>query len=280
MATYAIGDIQGCFDSLSKLISYIGFDPRTDRLWLVGDLVNRGPKSLEVLRFVRDLGDRATCVLGNHDMHLLCQAAGISRHKKRDTLQAVLEAPDRDELIDWLRHRPVMHVEDGQVLVHAGLHPDWTIDDARALADEICARLRAPDWRDQISVLKSKKKTPAWARDLSTKKRLRAASSVFFTMRACRADGTLCEDFAGPIDQTPDDCIPWFAVPDARWRDHEHEVIFGHWAMLGLYHGDQVLGLDTGCVWGGWLTAVRLDDGEIFKVPSKEGIPPFGFDRF
>ena len=267
MATYAIGDIQGCFDSLQSLLARIQFNPRRDRVWLAGDLVNRGPKSLDVLRWARDLGDRAISVLGNHDIHLLLRAAGVSGKKKRETLKPVLKAPDRDELIDWLRRQPLIHVEDGFAMVHAGLHPTWTIADAVTLAGEITAYLRAKDWRFRIVRLSSPS-TVRWARDLPREQFIRATTSVFTRMRTYRADGELCHSYDGPLEDIPEGYLPWFDVPRASWRDHC--VLFGHWAALGLRVAENYIALDSGCVWGGKLTAVRLDDRTIFQVPAVE----------
>lgn len=267
MPTYAIGDIQGCYDSLRGLLSYIGFDPRNDRLWLVGDLVNRGPKSLEVLRWARSLEDRIVAVLGNHDIHLLLRSVGAARRKKRDTLGPILESDDGHELLQWLRMRPLLHTEGSWAMVHAGLHPEWSLAEAAREAELITDILRADDWRARIVELAGKK-PPAWSPDLPAAKRVRAAAAVFWQMRTCRSDGSLCEDFKGPVTAAPNDCTPWFKIRSARWRDYR--VIFGHWATLGLLQGKYVLGLDTGCVWGGALTACRLDDGQIFQVPAAE----------
>lgn len=267
MPTYAIGDIQGCYDSLRGLLSYIGFDPRNDRLWLVGDLVNRGPKSLEVLRWARSLDDRLVAVLGNHDIHLLLRSVGAARRKKRDTLGPILESPDGHELLQWLRMRPLLHTEGEWAMVHAGLHPHWSLETARTEAEQITNILRADDWRTRIVELAGKK-APPWSAELPLYRRVRAAAAVFFQLRTCRIDGSLCAEFKGEAGAAPRDCIPWFKLRDAKWRDHR--VIFGHWATLGLLQGKYVLGLDTGCVWGGALTACRLDDGQIFQVPAAE----------
>ncbi|MEM9487800.1 MAG: symmetrical bis(5'-nucleosyl)-tetraphosphatase [Myxococcota bacterium] len=269
MATYAIGDIQGCFDTLQALLERIQFDPDNDYLWLAGDMVNRGPKSLEVLRWARDLGDRVVAVLGNHDVHLLLRATGLAGRKKRDTLSTVLNAPDRDELIEWLRMRPLMHVQDGYVMVHAGLHPTWSVPEAMTMADEIADMLRGDDWRDEVGRLPCRKKSsPTWTPDLPKPLRIRATSGVFITIRTCRVDGSQCIGFAGPPEDAPTGCRPWFSFPDARWRDHC--VLFGHWAALGMQIQDHYIALDSGCVWGGKLTAVRLDDRAVFQVPSIE----------
>ena len=267
MATYAIGDIQGCYDSLQVLLERIQFDPRHDRVWLAGDLVNRGPKSLEVLRWARDLGDRVTAVLGNHDIHLLMRAAGVAGKKKRETLKPIIKASDRDDLIDWLRHQPLIHVQDGFAMVHAGLHPHWAICDAVSLAEQATEILRAHDWRFRISALSSSSNTQ-WLPNLPKDQRIRATTCVLTKIRTCLSNGDLCHDFAGHPDDAPPGCTPWFAVPEARWRDHC--VLFGHWAALGIHVEDRSIALDSGCVWGGKLTAVRLDDRALFQVSAIE----------
>lgn len=267
MATYAIGDIQGCYDSLQLLLDLIEFDPRQDRLWLAGDLVNRGPKSLEVLRWARSLGDRVVAVLGNHDTHMLLRAAGIAGKKKRETLDSILRAPDRDELIDWLRHQPLLHVENGFAMMHAGLHPAWSIADAQALNDEICAALRADDWRFRVPRLLCSS-SQQWSPDLPAVAQLGAATQVFTKIRTCQLNGDMCCGYTGPRNGAPEGCVPWFDVPDAHWRDHC--VVFGHWAALGFSISEQHISLDSGCVWGGRLSAVRLEDSAMFQVPAVE----------
>ena len=267
MATYAIGDIQGCYDSLQRLLACIRFDPRHDRLWLAGDLVNRGPKSLEVLRWARDLGDRVVAVLGNHDIHLLMRAAGVSGKKKRETLKPIIQAPDRDELLGWLRSRPLFHAEDGFAMVHAGLHPRWTVEEAAALSDEISAVLRADDWRFRVVRLSSPSDL-AWRKGLSRDRAIRMAIGILTKIRICDPDGDSCSGYTGPPSGAPQGYVPWFDVPGACWTDHT--VIFGHWASLGLKVHERYISLDSGCVWGGKLSAVRLDDREVFQVDSVE----------
>jgi len=267
MATYAIGDIQGCYDSLQLLLDLVGFDPDRDRVWLAGDLVNRGPKSLEVLRWARSLGDRAVAVLGNHDTHMLLRVAGIAGKKKHETLDAVLRAPDRVELIDWLRHQPLLHVENGFAMTHAGLHPSWSIAEATALNDKICAVLRADDWCFRVSRLLCDS-SRNWSPELPELEQLEAATRVFTKIRTCLPNGDMCCGYTGPRDDTADRCMPWFDAPDARWLDHR--VIFGHWAALGFSISDQHISLDSGCVWGGNLSAVRLEDSAMFQVAAVE----------
>jgi bis(5'-nucleosyl)-tetraphosphatase (symmetrical) len=272
MATYAIGDIQGCFDSLRALLDRCGFDPRLDRVWLAGDLVNRGPRSLEVLRWAKDLGDRAVCVLGNHDLHLLARWADVSRPRRRDTLAQVLTAPDAAELCGWLRARPLLVREGEFALVHAGLDPRWTLDEAAALAREVESALRGAGWGE---LLADDRGPPLpWTPELEGIERLRSIASVLTRIRTCRADGTPCSSFSGPPDEAPAGCYPWFDHPLGHPLRQQPgaTVVFGHWAALGYVEAPGVLALDTGCVWGGALTAVRLDDGAVFQQPAVE--PP------
>ena len=265
MATYAIGDIQGCMASLERLLALVAFSSQ-DRLWLVGDLVNRGPRSLDVLRWAQSLGDRVTCVLGNHDLHLLGRAAGAASEKKRDTLDDVLKARDVDRLLDWLRSRPLMHVEGAFAMVHGGLHPAWTIDDARARAAEIERELRAPTWRAFLAQLHGP--TPRWDGRLGGGDRWRAILAYLVRARTLKPDGRVESDFDGAPAQAPPGCVPWFAFPGAAWVTHT--VVFGHWAALGLDLGAHHIGLDTGCVWGKALTAMRLDDRMLFQIKAVE----------
>jgi bis(5'-nucleosyl)-tetraphosphatase (symmetrical) len=266
VARYAIGDIQGCMASLERLLSLIDYRPLTDQLWLVGDLVNRGPRSLDVLRWARELDTSVTCVLGNHDLHLLARAAGAAGPKRLDTLDEVLAAPDCDRLIEWLRMRPLIHVDKTHVVVHAGLHPRWTIADAQARAAEIERELRAPSWRAFLTQLGGP--TPRWDDRLGGGDRWRAILAYLVRARTLRADGRAEPDFDGRPADAPTGCIPWFAFKNAAWRTHT--VIFGHWAALGLDIGPHHVGLDTGCVWGRSLTAIRLDDRMVFQVKAVE----------
>jgi bis(5'-nucleosyl)-tetraphosphatase (symmetrical) len=264
MATYAIGDIQGCFDSLCALLARCGFDSRDDRVWLAGDLVNRGPGSLEVLRWARDLGDRAVCVLGNHDLHLLARGAGLAGPKRRDTLADVLAAPDADELLSWLRGQPLYHREGDVVMVHAGIDPRWSLDEAAALAAEVEAALSGDRW---LEVLASDREPMVpWRPELEGASRLQSIAEVLTRLRTCRDDGQPCSSFSGPPEEAPAGCHPWFSHP--RRRSLGATVIFGHWAALGLRRGPDTWALDSGCVWGGELTALRLDDGAVFQQPA------------
>jgi bis(5'-nucleosyl)-tetraphosphatase (symmetrical) len=257
MATYAIGDIQGCYDELRRLLDILRFDPVEDRLWFVGDLVNRGPDSLKTLRFVRDLGDRARVVLGNHDLNLLALAAGNSRQARSANLEAVLRASDRDELLDWLRHRPLMHFDARKnfALLHAGLPPQWDLREALSRAREVETVLRGPDYPDYLRAMYGDE--PArWSRTLSGMDRLRFITNCFTRLRYCDARGTLAlKEKAAPGSQAPG-YLPWFALPDRATR--EVRIIFGHWSTLGYSARYNTWGLDTGCVWDGRLTAIRV----------------------
>ena len=274
MAHYAIGDIQGCHAEFCELLDLIGFSVSADRLWLVGDMVNRGPASLEVLREVRSLGDAVVSVLGDHDLHLLTVAAGHRRPHRSDTLDAILGAPDRHELIDWLARRPLVAIEGDRLLVHAGLLPGWAPETARTLAREVEAKLASADRDRFLSVLYGDE--PAtWRDDLDGDDRLRAIVNAFTRLRFCAADGRM--EFREKRDRghTPAGFRPWFAH-DHRRSAHAL-VVCGHWSTLDLELAPNVLMLDSGCVWGGPLTGVRLPDRRIFQVPSRHPITPKPF---
>ena len=268
MATYAIGDLQGCFEPLERLLSRISFDRARDRLWFVGDIVNRGPESLACLRLVKGLGDCAVVVLGNHDLHLLCVAEGVEPARKRDTFAEVLQAPDREALLEWLRTRSLMHVEGRFAMVHAGLLPEWPVDEARALAREVEAVLQGPGHRDFLDRLYGDE--PArWSDSLRGIDRLRVIVNAMTRLRVCEADGAMALSFKGEPGESSGGLIPWFDMPARRNRDHT--IVFGHWSALGLAVRPDVLGLDSGCVWGRALTAVRLEDRALFQVDCPSG---------
>ena len=261
MATYAIGDVQGCFDELQALLARVGFNREHDRLWFVGDLVNRGPKSLEVLRYVRELGDRAIVVLGNHDLHLVTQHEGFERKRKDDTFTDVLEAPDARELLDWLRTRPMMHVEGGWAMVHAGLLPQWTISVALSLAREAESALRAPTYRDFLANMYGGK-PERWDDALAGWDRLRVIVNAMTRMRFCKPDGTM--ELRATGKEPPAGFLPWHATRSGAGE----RIVFGHWSTGGLQLSERIAGLDTGCIWGGPLTAMRLEDRWLVQVPS------------
>jgi bis(5'-nucleosyl)-tetraphosphatase (symmetrical) len=258
LARYAIGDVQGCYAPLAALIARLGFAADRDRLWFVGDLVNRGPDSLEVLRFVRALGDNAIVVLGNHDLHLL--ALAHDKHRKRrsgDTLDAIFAAPDCDAILEWLLHRPLAHfdAEHGDLIVHAGVVPQWSAAQTVALAADVSAELA----RDAHLFFKRMygDRPDQWSDALSGMERLRFTVNALTRMRLCTADGRIDLKMKGPPSEARHPYRPWFEHEMRRSRDVR--VIFGHWSALGLVQAHGVVGLDTGCVWGGSLTALDLD---------------------
>ncbi|WP_440996186.1 symmetrical bis(5'-nucleosyl)-tetraphosphatase [Arhodomonas sp. SL1] len=277
MAVYAIGDIQGCYDALRRLLDRIGFDPAADELWFTGDLVNRGPQSLETLRFVRALGDSARTVLGNHDIHLLAIAEGFARAKRTDTVADILTAGDGAELLEWLRRRPLLHETPrlpGRILVHAGIAPPWDLAQARAAAAEVEEVLSGERYRDFLHHLYGNR-PDCWSDDLSGWDRLRYITNAFTRMRFCARDGRLLLDYKGAPDRAPEGYLPWFEVPGRPLTGEGIRVIFGHWSTLGLVRREDLLSLDTGCLWGGTLTAARLDgDGEITATPCEAALEP------
>lgn len=258
MAWYAIGDIQGCAAAFNALLKSISFRPSRDRLWLVGDLVNRGPDSLGVLRKVMSLGPSVTSVLGNHDLHLLATVAGGRDLSPSDTFDDVLEAPDAREIIDWLRHRPLLHYDapTGRVLVHAGIPPVWTLATARREAREVERALRGPRWRNALRSMYGNQPSK-WRDDLDTEDRRRYTINALTRMRYCDKRGRLEFRHSGPPGSQPKGLLPWFDVPDRPTSGVE--IVFGHWAALGVVRREDITALDSGCVWGGSLTAVRLD---------------------
>jgi bis(5'-nucleosyl)-tetraphosphatase (symmetrical) len=255
VSRHAIGDIQGCCDELHALIKQTGFAADRDRLWFVGDLVNRGPQSLEVLRFVRALGDNAIVVLGNHDLHLLAVACGCRPARRSDTLDEILRAPDRDTLLEWLATRPLAHFEAGDLLVHAGVVPQWTAETTLGLAREVESALRN-DPRNLFDHMYGDE-PDHWSADVAGTDRLRFAINVLTRIRVCTNDGRINLRLKGKPPAGGSQWLPWFEAEGRRTRDVR--VIFGHWSALGLVMRDDVVGLDTGCVWGGRLTAFDLD---------------------
>ncbi|MFH0933995.1 MAG: symmetrical bis(5'-nucleosyl)-tetraphosphatase [Pseudomonadota bacterium] len=263
MATYVIGDIQGCYNELQRLLEEIRFDPVQDRLWFVGDLVNRGPGSLEVLRLVKSLGDSAITVLGNHDLHLLAVAEGVSELHRSDTLDTVLGAPDREELLVWLRHQRLLHAEGNNVLVHAGLLPQWSVKQAAKLAREVEGALRGKDYA--VFLARMYGNNPhGWDEELTGYKRLRVIVNAFTRLRICTLQGEMEFRFKGELENMPEGYVPWFDVPGRR--SSGATVYFGHWSALGLKVTPNVVALDTGCLWGGPMTAIRLEERQLFQV--------------
>ena len=257
MATYAIGDLQGCYDSLLRLLDKLNFNESKDTLWFAGDLVNRGPDSLSTLRFVKSLSDNAITVLGNHDLHLLAIAA---KHKKtKDSgLKEILNADDADDLLNWLRKQPLLH-HDPQLnftMVHAGIYPDWDLQDAQKYANELEAVLRSDDYLDFIFNMYGNL-PDKWDDELKGWERLRIICNIFTRMRYCENDGTLNFKSHGAPGTHPENTVSWFEVPNRKVM--ENTILFGHWSTLGIINKKNIYALDTGCVWGGKLTALRID---------------------
>lgn len=255
MSRHAIGDIQGCCDELRALLTRIGFSADRDRVWLAGDLVNRGPRSLEVLRYVRALGDNAIVVLGNHDLHLLAVTCGCRPARRSDTLDDILRAPDRDSLLDWLAMRPLAYFEAGDLLVHAGVVPQWTVETTLGLAREVESALRNNP-RNLFEHMYGDE-PDQWSPGLAGTERLRFAINVLTRVRVCTNAGRINLRLKGKPPAPGSPWLPWFDAQNRRTSDAR--VIFGHWSALGLVLRGDIIGLDSGCVWGGGLTAVDLD---------------------
>jgi bis(5'-nucleosyl)-tetraphosphatase (symmetrical) len=263
MAIYAVGDVQGCHAELVQLLDQIAFDPAADRLWLVGDLVNRGPDSLAVLRLVKSLGDSAITVLGNHDLHLLAVAEGVAELNRIDTLDEILNAPDRDELLHWLRHQRLLHVQDDYVLVHAGLLPQWSVAQAEGLAREVETALRGDNY--VVFLARMYGNAPHnWDDNLSGYPRLRVIVNAYTRMRICTPEGEMEFKFKGEVEKIPAGYLPWFDIPQRA--SHDATIIVGHWSALGLLLRKNIIALDTGCLWGGPMSAIRLEDRKLFQV--------------
>ena len=260
MPVYAVGDVQGCYAELRALLRKLAFDPARDQVWFVGDLVNRGPDSLRVLRHVRSLGRAARVVLGNHDLHLLAVALGGDRRlRPNDTLDAVLAAHDRDELLDWLRRQPLLH-HDAKLswtMLHAGLPPQWTLALARACAREVEDALREERSARRLFDHMYGNHPSRWSDELRGHDRLRFIVNCLTRLRVCDAKGGIDLSFKGGLEAIPRGLVPWFRAPGRRSR--RSRVVCGHWSALDYHEGDGIVALDTGCVWGGRLCAVRLD---------------------
>lgn len=257
MSHYVVGDIQGCDRAFAELLERIDFNAKRDRLWLVGDLVNRGPDSLKVLRRVIDLGDAVDCVLGNHDLHLLAVAAKARKFGREDTFDDVLEANDASALIDWLRARPLLVYDERRdsALVHAGIPPGWSVKRALKEAASIEAQLRGQDWRATVSHMYGNLPR-VWSKSLSPEQRNRYTINALTRMRFCDKEGNLVMGFSGPPGTQPKRYVPWFEAPNRKSRDTH--IFFGHWSALGVVERKTITALDSGCVWGRKLTAVKI----------------------
>lgn len=271
MAIYAIGDIQGCYDDLLRLLDKINFDANSDQLWFVGDLVNRGPKSLETLRFVKGLGQAAITVLGNHDLHLLAVACEKHKSRKKDSLHAVLTATDCDELMHWLRHQPLLHYQQDYCLVHAGIPPQWDLKKAQKMALVVEQILQGLDYPKFLKKMYGD--TPKlWSSDLKDGEKARFLVNGLTRMRYCTSKGKLNFKYNCAPGSQPDKLLPWFEVPERK--STSVKIIFGHWSSLGFYVGNNCYGLDSGCLWGGQLTALRLDDGSMLRSSVESSVTP------
>lgn len=268
MAIYAIGDVQGCYEELQMLLEKIQFNEHADQLWFVGDLVNRGKNSLAVLQFIKSLNKSATSVLGNHDLHLLAVAYGHSPLRKQDTFEDILNAPDRDELLNWLRHLPFLHYDPtlNAVMTHAGLFPKWTLSQTIQYAKEVETCLQSDAYHDFFIHLYGNEPNQ-WGERLMGWDRVRFIVNALTRMRFCGLNSALDFIEVGPVGSQPPHLVPWFELPANRMESLT--VLFGHWAALnGVTHLDNVVALDTGCAWGDRLSAYRLHDRQWFDVKS------------
>jgi len=276
MSTFVIGDIQGCFSELEHLLEIIGFDSATDKLLFAGDLVNRGPDSLSTLRFVKSLGDRADSVLGNHDLHLLAIWQGNTSHASGNSLDPILQAPDSIELLEWLRHRPLLiHLKELEsTIIHAGLPPQWTLQDAINHATELEIVLRGDGFHDFCTNMYGNK-PKKWHDGLEGIERLRFITNCFTRLRYCTEKGKLKLKDKGAPGTQKTGSIPWFDVEHRKTRDNR--IFFGHWSTLGFLNRNNVWSLDTGCLWGGQLTAIRLEDLKLFQLQCQASQNPKSF---
>jgi len=261
MATYAIGDIQGCYDPLRRLLDKIKFDPSADQLWFAGDLINRGPKSLETLRFIISLGDGARSVLGNHECHFLASARGHKKAHRSDTFSSILNASDADELINWVRSRPFLHQDKslGYTMVHAGVPPQWSLKQAKKHAKELEKVFQGEQLDDFLAHMYGSM-PDQWSDTLVGNDRLRFIINCFTRLRFCDAEGRLNLKEKGAPTHHSGNLIPWFEVPNRQTANKK--IVFGHWSTLGLNKKNKAICLDTGCLWGGQLSAIKLDGSE------------------
>ena len=277
MTTYVIGDLQGCFDELQSLLKSINYQSENDHLWFVGDIVNRGPKSLECLRFVKELNEqgKADMVLGNHDFHLLAAYAGLEKFtSKSDTLSDILNAPDVDNLIDWLRLQPLLvtHPIYQAVMVHAGIPPQWTINEAKTYANEVQQKLAQPDWQNFVVNHLFGSEPNTWNNSLSGYDRIRYIVNAFARMRFCDANGKLEFKLKSAPTDSQSEYQPWFVFPNRRNKDYE--IFFGHWSTLGAIDAYHIHSTDTGCLWGGQMTAYAIESKQRYTVDCEQQCKP------
>jgi bis(5'-nucleosyl)-tetraphosphatase (symmetrical) len=270
---WIIGDVQGCCGSLDALLAHPSISEEPDaKFWFAGDLVNRGPQSLQTLRRIMSLDDRSTSVLGNHDLHLLAMAAGVKKPSKNDSLLDVLTAPDAGDLINWLRHRPLAHYEHDHLMVHAGVLPKWDVKKTLSLAHEVEQVLRSKNW--QKVFLKMYGDEPVfWKEGHAGSKRLRIIINTLTRLRMCTPKGHMALNIKSSPESHRGTLVPWFDLPNRATSDVT--IVFGHWSTLGLKVEPHIICLDTGCVWGGHLTAMRLQDRALVQIPCHQSIDPF-----
>lgn len=261
MATYAIGDLQGCFSELELLLEKIKFDPQLDKVWFVGDLVNRGPQSLETIQFVRSLGNSARCVLGNHDIHLIACFCGVQTCKPKSSLNQILQHKDAEEIINWLRVQPLLHVDTkiDWVMVHAGFLPQWDLATAQDCARQVELQLRADNYAQFLQHAYGNQPCQ-WQENLNDRDRWRVILNAFTRLRLCDEQGRMDFDYKGPLGEQPENLHAWFDIPR---KSENTNIIFGHWSALGLKNYKNLLSLDTGCLWGNQLTAARIDSDPV-----------------
>ena len=274
MAVYAVGDLQGCLQPLKCLLERVAFDRTKDTLWLVGDLVNRGPESLQTLRFLYEMRDAVVCVLGNHDLHLLAVGRNVERMKKGDTLREIIEAPDAAQLLEWLRHQKLMHydAERDVAMVHAGIPPQWTLKKALRCAEEVEQALRDDNLIQPFLDGMYGNEPAKWDKDLQGVTRLRVITNYFTRMRFCTAEGKLDLKSKEGLDSAPDGYAPWFSHKDRKTKDLN--IIFGHWAALeGRCSEPGIYALDTGCVWGGTMSMLNVDTRELISCECGDKSP-------
>ena len=274
MSTYAIGDIQGCYSELQNLLNEINFDERRDELWFAGDLVNKGPKSLQTLRFIKTLGVNAKITLGNHDLHLLAVAKNIRPLSKKDTIQEILTADDVKELVDWLKSRPLLITDDNLnfTMVHAGLPPQWSLENAKEFAKE-CELILQSEKINKLLVEMYGDTPNIWSDSLQDYAKQRLIINCFTRIRFCNSDGMLDFDAKVAPGKQNTSLIPWYSLPNRKTKDNK--IIFGHWSTVHIgneknFKQYNVYPIDTGCLWGGRLTAMRLEDEKVFSVPSEQ----------
>ena len=276
MATFVIGDIQGCFDELQELVDYISYDPKKDQLWFVGDLVNRGPKSLETLRWVMSLGNSAVTVLGNHDLHLLALHAGVKEVKTTSSLYSTLHANDIDELVEWLRSQPLMlyNKQLEFALVHAGLAPQWTVKNAMRYSEEVESALQSKNYKDFLFNMYGDQPNQ-WDASLKDWDRLRAITNFMTRVRYCDDQGVISFSDKGPPGTQSTGMKPWYEI--ATRKSQDTSVVFGHWSTLGYVNDYNVISTDTGCLWGGKLTAIKIEPKNLtiyqLDCEAKKEIP-------